>query len=101
MKGYGKSVTKEDLKKWFKPFGKINCIQYKGPYSFIVDLFLFNFRNSMITMMLNTQSNKCMIKKLMDFDLLFSHLAKKKVDLLLDLDPRVILANEEGISILI
>lgn len=55
----------------------------------------------MITMMLNTQSNKCMIKKLMDFDLLFSHLVKKKEDLLLDLDPRVTLANEEGISILI
>jgi RNA recognition motif-containing protein len=36
VKGYGKSITKENLKKWFKPFGKINCIQYKGPYSFIV-----------------------------------------------------------------
>lgn len=36
VKGYGKSITKEDLKKWFKPYGKINCIQYKGPYSFIV-----------------------------------------------------------------
>lgn len=36
VKGYGKSITKQDLKRWFKPFGKIICIQYKGPYSFIV-----------------------------------------------------------------
>ncbi len=38
VKGYGKSITKDDLKKWFKKFGKINCIQYKGPYSFIVKI---------------------------------------------------------------
>ena len=36
VKGYGKSATRDDLKSWFKPFGKIVCIQYKGPYSFIV-----------------------------------------------------------------
>jgi len=36
VKGYGKSVTKDDLKSWFKDFGKIVCIQYKGPYAFIV-----------------------------------------------------------------
>ena len=36
VKGYGKNVTKDDLKKWFREFGKIICIQYKGPYSFIV-----------------------------------------------------------------
>lgn len=35
VKGYGKSIAKEDLKRWFKPYGKIICIQYKGPYSFI------------------------------------------------------------------
>lgn len=38
VKGYGKNVTKDDLKKWFREFGKIICIQYKGPYSFIVIL---------------------------------------------------------------
>ena len=37
VKGYGKNTTKEDLKAWFKEFGKIMCIQYKGPYSFIVN----------------------------------------------------------------
>jgi hypothetical protein len=36
VKGYGKKATREDLKYWFKPFGRIVCIQYKGPYSFIV-----------------------------------------------------------------
>ena len=35
VKGYGKNVTKDDLKGWFREFGKIVCIQYKGPYSFI------------------------------------------------------------------
>ncbi len=38
MKGYGKNVTRDDLKSWFREFGKILCIQYKGPYSFIVSL---------------------------------------------------------------
>lgn len=51
VKGYGKSITKDDLKKWFKKFGKINCIQYKGPYSFIVKVFLYA-RNSKIISML-------------------------------------------------
>ena len=37
VKGYGKNTTKDDLKSWFKEFGKIICIQYKGPYSFIVN----------------------------------------------------------------
>lgn len=36
VKGYGKSITKDDLKSWFRDFGKIVCIQYKGPYAFIV-----------------------------------------------------------------
>jgi hypothetical protein len=36
VKGYSKNVTREDLKSWFREFGKILCIQYKGPYSFIV-----------------------------------------------------------------
>lgn len=36
VKGYGKNIAKEDLKSWFREFGKIICIQYKGPYSFIV-----------------------------------------------------------------
>ena len=36
VKGYSKSATKDDLKQLFKPCGKILCIQYKGPYSFIV-----------------------------------------------------------------
>jgi hypothetical protein len=36
VKGYGKNTTKEELKTWFREFGKIVCIQYKGPYSFIV-----------------------------------------------------------------
>jgi len=39
VKGYGKNVTKDDLKSWFREFGKIVCIQYKGPYSFIVNGF--------------------------------------------------------------
>lgn len=39
VKGYGKNVTKDDLKSWFREFGKIVCIQYKGPYSFIVNRF--------------------------------------------------------------
>ena len=40
VKGYGKNVTRDDLKSWFREFGKILCIQYKGPYSFIVILAL-------------------------------------------------------------
>ena len=36
VKGYGKNTSKDDLKSWFREFGKIVCIQYKGPYSFIV-----------------------------------------------------------------
>lgn len=62
VKGYGKSITKDDLKKWFKPYGKINCIQYKGPYSFIVRK-TFSFRNFKITMTQNMLSKKCTIKK--------------------------------------
>ena len=42
VKGYGKNITKDDLKSWFRQFGKILCIQYKGPYSFIV-IYLFYF----------------------------------------------------------
>jgi RNA recognition motif-containing protein len=62
VKGYGKSITKEDLKKWFKPFGKINCIQYKGPYSFIV-INMSLISNTLTIWMLNMQSNRCMTKK--------------------------------------
>ena len=51
VKGYGKSITKDDLKSWFRDFGKIVCIQYKGPYAFIVSKMLF--RNLKTTMMLN------------------------------------------------
>jgi RNA recognition motif-containing protein len=40
VKGFGKDTTKDDLKKWFREFGKIVCIQYKGPYAFIVSLSL-------------------------------------------------------------
>lgn len=47
VKGYGKSITRDDLKSWFREFGKILCIQYKGPYSFIVRLGLR--RNSKTT----------------------------------------------------
>jgi hypothetical protein len=36
VKGYHKRSTKDDLKACFKKFGKISCIQFKGPYSFIV-----------------------------------------------------------------
>ena len=46
VKGYGKNVTKDDLKGWFREFGKIVCIQYKGPYSFIVfDLLMQEFQD--------------------------------------------------------
>lgn len=38
VKGYGKSTTKDDIKSWFREFGKIVCIQYKGPYSFVVSV---------------------------------------------------------------
>ena len=53
VKGYGKNTTKDDLKEWFKEFGKIVCIQYKGPYSFIVGIGIL--RNSRTTMMLREQ----------------------------------------------
>ena len=56
VKGYGKSVTKDDLKSWFRDFGKIVCIQYKGPYAFIVRL--ISLRNSKTTMMLKLLPNK-------------------------------------------
>lgn len=56
VKGYGKSIIKDDLKRWFREFGKIVCIQYKGPYSFIV--FIQLRRNSKITMMQKLLSNK-------------------------------------------
>lgn len=37
MKGYNsKHTTKDDLKEWFKDYGKIVQVQFKGPYSFIV-----------------------------------------------------------------
>lgn len=56
VKGYGKNIEKDDLKSWFRDFGKIVCIQYKGPYSFIV---LFSlFRSFKTTMMQNQQSNR-------------------------------------------
>ena len=64
VKGYGKSVTKEDLKTWFKPYGKIICIQYKGPYTFIVLLKLF--RNSRITTMPSMPARKCTIRRWKD-----------------------------------
>lgn len=53
VKGYGKNTTKDDLKSWFKEFGKIICIQYKGPYSFIVSH--VRLRSSRTTMMRNLQ----------------------------------------------
>jgi len=56
VKGYGKNTTKDDLKSWFREFGKIICIQYKGPYAFIVKY--EPFRNFKITMMLKLQSRK-------------------------------------------
>ena len=56
VKGYGKSVTKDDLKSWFRDFGKIVCIQYKGPYAFIVRL--ISFRNFKTTMMLKLLPKK-------------------------------------------
>jgi len=49
VKGFGKDTTKDDLKRWFREFGKIVCIQYKGPYAFIVQISLP--RNSKIIMM--------------------------------------------------
>lgn len=56
VKGYGKSVTKDDLKSWFKDFGKIVCIQYKGPYAFIV--LLDQLSNSRTTMTQKLLSRK-------------------------------------------
>lgn len=56
VKGYGKNSTKEDLKDWFREFGKIVCIQYKGPYSFIVTMNLP--RNLRTTSMLRPASNR-------------------------------------------
>ena len=35
VKGYSKDATRDDLKSWFRDFGKIRGIQYKGLYSFI------------------------------------------------------------------
>jgi hypothetical protein len=56
VKGYGKNTTKEDLKSWFKDYGKIVCIQYKGPYAFIVPT--HPPRNSKTTMTLKPQSRR-------------------------------------------
>ena len=36
VKGDGKNTSKDDIKAWFREFGKIVCIQYNGPYSFVV-----------------------------------------------------------------
>lgn len=37
VKGYNsKRTTKEDLREWFKDYGRIVQVQFKGPYSFIV-----------------------------------------------------------------
>lgn len=37
VKGYNsKHTTKEDLREWFKDYGRIVQVQFKGPYSFIV-----------------------------------------------------------------
>jgi hypothetical protein len=37
VKGYdSKHNTKEDLREWFREFGRISQVQFKGPYSFIV-----------------------------------------------------------------
>ena len=35
VKGYSSHANKDDLRGWFKEFGKIIEIQYKGLYSFI------------------------------------------------------------------
>lgn len=70
VKGYGKNTTKDDLKSWFKEFGKIICIQYKGPYSFIVHH--HSFRNSKITMMLRLPWRRWTTKRSKDFDWLLS-----------------------------
>ncbi len=56
VKGYGKDITKDDLKSWFREFGKIACIQYKGPYAFIVTP--PPLRNSRTTTTQKPQSNR-------------------------------------------
>lgn len=78
VKGYGKNIEKDDLKSWFRDFGKIVCIQYKGPYSFIV---LFSlFRSFKTTMMQNQQSNRWMTKRWKDTDSLLSLPVKKRIE---------------------
>ena len=62
VKGYGKNTSKDDLKSWFREFGKIVCIQYKGPYSFIVNQ--IPLRSSKTTSMQKLLSSRWMIAKL-------------------------------------
>ncbi len=64
VKGYGKNTTKDDLKSWFKEFGKIICIQYKGPYSFIVSY--VSLRSLRTIMMLNLLWRRWMTRKWKD-----------------------------------
>jgi hypothetical protein len=56
VKGFGKNTTKDDLKSWFREFGRIVCIQYKGPYAFIVPP--PPCRSSRTTTMLKLQSRR-------------------------------------------
>lgn len=74
VKGYGKNTTKDDLKGWFREFGRIVCIQYKGPYSFIVTF--SPCRSLKTTMMLSQQSNRWMTRRLRDSDSSSSLLAR-------------------------
>ena len=78
VKGYGKNITKDDLKGWFREFGKIVCIQYKGPYSFIVTFLLL--RNLKTTLTPKLLSNKWMTKKWKEADLLSSLPDRKRTE---------------------
>lgn len=78
VKGYGKNTTKDDLKSWFKEFGKIICIQYKGPYSFIVTH--VSLRNSRTIMMLNQQWRRWTTKRWRDSAWLWSPQGRSAMD---------------------
>lgn len=69
------------------------CIQYKGPYSFIVTSHLC--RNSKTITTLKLQSRKWMTRKLKDIDLLWSLQVRKEV---VGIEIAVI-AETEGIGI--
>lgn len=60
------------------------CIQYKGPYSFIVTHLLR--RNFKTTMMLKVQLNKWMIKKFKVSGWSSNHLVRRGSDLITDLE---------------